>query len=205
MGGGSRNSVSRFCLRSFAHRLGLRLHPYDQAEAERDRWTSHNPSISTFDISQSGTLTGITGMARRWGWISSFTAAWSSSMTGPEIRRTAQRHRRRGRRFSPGTSADREYSVFVDPDFSDAPVGRASVEYDPLFSVHSGKPRFLPAGRAGLRIRRLSLFRWPLRLQRAELAALFLAQHRSGQRNPRQRFWPAANCRATMTASALAR
>jgi hypothetical protein len=31
-------------------------------KAERDRWTSHNPTISAFDISQEGTLTGITNL-----------------------------------------------------------------------------------------------------------------------------------------------
>lgn len=36
-------------------------------KAERDRWTSHNPSISTFDLTQSGTLTGITGIGETLG------------------------------------------------------------------------------------------------------------------------------------------
>ena len=89
-------------------------------KAERDRWTSHNPAIGSIDISQEGTLTGITG---------------TNVGIGLDLKlygRLAFKHDYQGNENSSvsGTAGATAYyklaqaltgTLTVNPDFSDAP------------------------------------------------------------------------------------
>ncbi len=90
-------------------------------KAERDRWTSHNPSIGSIDISQEGTLTGITD---------------TNVGIGLDLKlygRLAFKHDYQGNENSSisGTAGATAYyklaqaltgTLTVNPDFSDAPL-----------------------------------------------------------------------------------
>ena len=90
-------------------------------KAERDRWTSHNPAIGSIDISQEGTLTGITG---------------TDVGIGLDLKlygRLAFKHDYQGNEnssFSGAAGATAYYklaqaltgTLTVNPDFSDAPL-----------------------------------------------------------------------------------
>jgi hypothetical protein len=91
-------------------------------KAERDRWTSHNATIPTVDISQEGALTGITGTnvgigldIKLYGKLA-FRHNWAQPNPNSSLSGTG------GANFYYKLTQALTGTVTVNPDFSDAPL-----------------------------------------------------------------------------------
>ena len=121
---------------------------------ERDYWSGHNPALAFSDVSQAGSLTGISNINRGIGLDVQVYGAlrakhdWHLPDNGAGISFTAG-----GNAYYKITPALTD-TLTVNPDFSDAPLDIRQVNTTRFSLFTPGDARFLPPGCRGLRVRR---------------------------------------------------
>ena len=91
-------------------------------KAERDRWASHNPSIPAFDISQEGTLTGVTNTNVGIGLDIKLYGRLALKHDWPESNRHSSVSGTGGANLYYKLTQSLTGTLTINPDFSDAPL-----------------------------------------------------------------------------------
>ena len=114
------------------------------------RWSAVNPALNFTDVSESGTLTGITGINQGLGLdIQPYVVLRAKhDWQRGERRRRHFRHRWRQRLLQDHAGADRH--VDLQPGFLRRAARRARSQHHALLAVRAGDARLLPAGRRRL-------------------------------------------------------
>ncbi len=150
---------------------------------ERVHWSGFNPALDFTDVSQSGDLVGYRERqpghrARRAGLR---RVQGQARLAARRRRRGARLHRRRQRLLQGDAGADQH--AHRQSGFLRRTIGHPPGQHHAVLAVHAGNPRFLPARRVGVRIRRTQFrpqFAGPGLEQRP---AVLLAQYRPRARS----------------------